>query len=383
MKVPFSAIKSLLKQNSIHSVLNLSSNERFLDTDYIFFSSSLKIENYVGIFRGNNLCSMGAYSYTYSPLDPLLKVGRYTSIARGLQFFGTGHPVEHVSTSPFTYSPQRGSLLLKPYEDKNVAFNNIIYRGKGGGQGVVIGNDVWIGQNVTIKFGVKIGDGAIIAANSVVTKDVPPYTVCGGIPAKFIKKRFDDNIINKFLETKWWNYDLIDLNGLSFEEPRAFLDKLSSLKLCEYNPNSITASDLLRQYFLSKANGKLPMDTRDSIKFNYRFAGYGWINGITNDCVVDLDSQLEAVKVTSSNPSITILYSVLANGQWYEFSSGDSVFVESCSNSTSIEAIKLQALGRKVVYRIMGENKIWSKCYSDGEIATIGRKIFGIHVLVV
>ena len=70
----------------------------------------------------------------------------------------------------------------------------------------VIGSDVWIGQNVTIMPGVRIGDGAIIAANSVVTKDVPAYHIAGGNPCKIIKKRFDDDLINYLLTIRWWDW---------------------------------------------------------------------------------------------------------------------------------------------------------------------------------
>ena len=71
----------------------------------------------------------------------------------------------------------------------------------------IVGNDVWIGQNVTVMPGVHIGDGAIIAANSVITKDVPAYCVVGGNPSKIIRKRFDDTLIDYMLKLKWWNWD--------------------------------------------------------------------------------------------------------------------------------------------------------------------------------
>lgn len=70
----------------------------------------------------------------------------------------------------------------------------------------IIGNDVWIGQNVMVMPGVHIGDGAIIAANSVVVKDIPPYRIAGGNPCKIIKKRFDDELIDYLLAIKWWNW---------------------------------------------------------------------------------------------------------------------------------------------------------------------------------
>jgi len=382
MKIPFSAIKSYLKQNNIFFSLDWNS-ERLTDNDDIVFSSSLVMENYVGICKGNNLCSMGAFSYTYSPLDPLLKIGRYSSIARGLSFFGTGHPVNYASTSPFTYLPKKKSLLLKPYEDRNISFNNAEFKGKGGAQGVRIGNDVWIGQNVTIKFGVSIGDGAIVAANSVVTKDIPPYTVFGGVPAKFIKNRFDDNLVSKFLEAKWWNYDLTDLNGLNFEKPHIFLEQLSSRGLNEYKPGTVTAANLLEYYFSSKSPKKLPADVKESIKFNYYFSGYGWINGLSSDCAVGLDSQLESIKITSSNPDITVLYSVLRDGKWHDFSSAEPIALDNYETNKPIQAVKFLVPGRKVYYRIMLKNKSWSKIFCDGEEASTNAKILGIHVAIV
>ena len=382
MKIPYSSIKSYLKQKNIHFRSDVT-KERLSDSDNVVFSSSLVMENYIGIYKGNNLCSVGAFTYACSPVLPELKIGRYSSIARGLTFFGTGHPVDFASTSPFTYLPKKKSLLLKPYEDKNILFNNAIYKGKGGAQGVRIGNDVWIGQNVTIKFGVTIGDGAIVAANSVVTKDIPPYTVVGGVPAKFIKKRFDDNLISRFLESKWWNYDLTDLNGLNFENPHTFLDQLSSRGLNEYKPSTITAAKLLEHYFSSKAPKKLPRDISDGIRFNYYFSGYGWINGISSDCAVGLDRQLESIRITSNNPNITILYSVLRNGKWHDFSSNEPIILDNYETHEPIQAVKFVVPGRKVIYRIMLKNKDWSRSFRDGEVASINAKIFGIHVAIV
>lgn len=71
----------------------------------------------------------------------------------------------------------------------------------------VVGNDVWIGQNVTVMPGIHIGDGSIIAANSVVTKDIPPYSIAGGNPCKLIRKRFDDDLTAYLLNLRWWDWD--------------------------------------------------------------------------------------------------------------------------------------------------------------------------------
>ena len=78
----------------------------------------------------------------------------------------------------------------------------------------IVGNDVWIGENVTIMPGVKIGDGVIIGKCSLVTKDIPPYCIVGGNPAKIIKKRFDDEMINLLLELKWWDKSIKEINEL-------------------------------------------------------------------------------------------------------------------------------------------------------------------------
>lgn len=89
---------------------------------------------------------------------------------------------------------------------------------------VLIGNDVWIGANVVILPGVKVGDGAILAAGAVITKDVEPYTVVGGVPAKIIRKRFDNDMIEMFLKIKWWDWPIekIEENIELFYQPNIF-----------------------------------------------------------------------------------------------------------------------------------------------------------------
>ena len=90
------------------------------------------------------------------------------------------------------------------------------------GEKAEIGNDVWLGANVVVMQGVKIGNGAVVGANAVVTKDIPPYAVAVGIPAKIIKYRFDDEKINQIQQSCWWNYDL--------DEAAKIVEKLSYMK---------------------------------------------------------------------------------------------------------------------------------------------------------
>jgi acetyltransferase-like isoleucine patch superfamily enzyme len=126
-----------------------------------------------------------------------LIVGNFTSIADGVQFFmsnGFGHDVKNVSTFPFGYVSRR-------------KFRGAINKSKNTNGDIIIGNDVWIGENAVVMSGVKIGDGAVIANNSHIVKDVPPYALVGGNPAKLIKYRFDEETISKLLEIKWWDWD--------------------------------------------------------------------------------------------------------------------------------------------------------------------------------
>jgi len=130
-----------------------------------------------------------------------VKVGSYCSIANDV-FIGLGaHPVEYFSTSPLFYRVRNTfdySLIKEDYEFKEY-------------QQIVIGNDVWVGARAMIMDGVCIGDGAIVAANAVVTKDVPPYAIVGGVPAKVIRYRFTPEKIEKLLAKQWWSWSVDDI----------------------------------------------------------------------------------------------------------------------------------------------------------------------------
>ncbi len=126
-----------------------------------------------------------------------LIIGKFCMIASGATFImnGANHLTDSLSTYPF-------AIFGNGWEN---AMEGKSYPSKGD---TVIGNDVWIGYKATIMAGVTIGDGAIIASRSVVTKDVAPYTIVGGNPAKEIKKRFDTETIEKLVELQWWNWDI-------------------------------------------------------------------------------------------------------------------------------------------------------------------------------
>ena len=143
------------------------------------------------LFEKNNVL------YHYPIHREKLIIGKFCSIACGTKFLFNcaNHTLKSLSTYTFPLF----------YEEWELEKSNITTAWDNKGD-IVIGNDVWIGYEVVIMAGVHIGDGAIIAARAVVTKDVPPYTIVGGTPAKEIRKRFDAQTIQELLILKWWNW---------------------------------------------------------------------------------------------------------------------------------------------------------------------------------
>lgn len=135
--------------------------------------------------------------YHYPINGDTLRIGKFCSIAYGAKFLfaSANHTQTSVSTYPFPIFFEEWDLDIG---DVTSAWDH-----KGD---IIIGNDVWIGYEAVIMAGVTIGDGAIIGARAVVTKDVPPYTIVGGVPAKKIRRRFSDDVIARLLELKWWDW---------------------------------------------------------------------------------------------------------------------------------------------------------------------------------
>lgn len=135
-------------------------------------------------------------THHYEFLGDKLVIGKFCAIAKGIEFVmnGANHRMCSVTTYPF-------NIMANGWEKVAPALEDLPLKGD-----TVVGNDVWIGQNVTVMPGVRIDDGAIIAANSVVTKNVPAYHIAGGNPCKIIKKRFDDELIDYLVSLKWWDW---------------------------------------------------------------------------------------------------------------------------------------------------------------------------------
>lgn len=153
--------------------------------------------------RLNCTVGFGTYcGYNVVVGDDRTTIGKFCSIAANVIIGAGEHPLNYLSTSPFFYNEDLGfakgarEIYLSP---------------------VHVGNDVWICDNVFIKGGVTIGDGAVLAAGAVVTKDVPPYAVVAGVLAKVLKYRFAPDIVQKLLELKWWNLPIEEIRQLPFK----------------------------------------------------------------------------------------------------------------------------------------------------------------------
>lgn len=165
---------------------NVIKNPNIIVGDYTYYDDFENVEN----FEKN-------VKYHFDFISDQLIIGKFCMIASDVKFImnGANHLTDSLSTYPF-------AIFGNGWEN---AMEGKTYPQKGD---INIGNDVWIGYNATIMSGVTIGDGAIIAANSTVIKDVEPYSIVGGNPAKEIKKRFSKAVILKLLELQWWNWDI-------------------------------------------------------------------------------------------------------------------------------------------------------------------------------
>lgn len=163
---------------------------------------------------------VGSYTY-FAGFNSVMnaKIGKFCSIGSNVSIGPGRHPIEYVSTSPVFYSA---------YKQCGFTFADKSYYNEMGT--VKIGNDVWIGANAVIFDDITVGDGAVIAAGAIVTKDVEPYSVVGGVPAKFIKKRFSEEIIDKLLNYKWWdkNQDWLTNHYKEFHNIEQFVKLLES-----------------------------------------------------------------------------------------------------------------------------------------------------------
>lgn len=214
--------------------------------DMIFVSNDANIEAYCGILAGIGLFSIGTQSYTWSAMLTTTVMGRYSSLASDIRFMQPDHPISNFTTSPIAFNQHAAwvSNLIKSVPDFSFYEKPLTPL-----RPTIIGNDVWIGSHVAIKQGIKIGDGAVIGSGALVTKDVPPYAVMGGVPARVIKYRFPEKIIEELLNLKWWDYSFTDFKNMDSDIPiEDFIyriqNEIAAGRLKKYEPQITTGEEI-------------------------------------------------------------------------------------------------------------------------------------------
>lgn len=179
-----------------------------------------KLGKYVKINSGSQLFKSEVGDYSYCGYDCNIlytTIGKFCCLSDNIIIGGVNHPMHFVSMS---------SVFLNHQDSSQIKLGNLNYLPI---EYTYIGHDVWIGNRALIKSGVTVGSGAVIGAGSVVTKDVPAYAIVGGNPAKILKYRFDEEIIERLLKSEWWNLEEDILKKLSthFNEPNKFLSEMN------------------------------------------------------------------------------------------------------------------------------------------------------------
>lgn len=212
------------------------------------FRQPVVIEENVGIYKGpykpfpggrksHGFASLGAFTYSFSPLPEGFIAGRYCSISSGLRFLDSAHPLDTLTTSAALFRPNNHLFSrTQTAESKEFAHSFDVAPENY----PTIGHDVWIGADVTMSPQINVGTGAVIASGALVTKDVPPYAVVGGNPAKIIRYRFPDDLIARLLESHWWEYDPQQVFSDDPQEIISILSRVEAGQLDRYQPRTIT-----------------------------------------------------------------------------------------------------------------------------------------------
>lgn len=194
-------------------------------------------EKTTALARGTKLINSYVGSYSRIAINTTVsntQIGKFSSIAMDNIISPGAHPTNFLSTNAAFYR-------LCPWHPEwltNLDFNK--------GKRVIIGNDVWIGTKCIIMGGVNIGDGAIVAAGAIVTKDVPPYAIVGGVPAKVIKYRFPQDMIDRLEETRWWDLPDGEITKVidAFHKPNLSLEDLDQFFIRQEHVNNCKLANM-------------------------------------------------------------------------------------------------------------------------------------------
>lgn len=227
--LPINSMRSIIKY--CKHLIHLLSKEWFIEIKYpkVYKSGQIRslvnpylLKNTTGLFIEENVIiknpkiTIGKHTYigNNTIIDSCSRIGAFCSISSDVKIGMRNHPLDHISTSPVFYSSYRSWLQENTFDEKDI-------------KNVIIEDDVLISANVIVLNGVTIGRGAVIGAGSVVTKYIPPYAIVAGVPAKLIRYRFSDDLIQKIETSRWWEKsDDILKSALPYSNnPNLFISK--------------------------------------------------------------------------------------------------------------------------------------------------------------
>jgi acetyltransferase-like isoleucine patch superfamily enzyme len=188
-------------------------------------ASDARLHEYSMHLAGAHIMNVGAFSYSMSPLSHRVRIGRYCSIGPNVRLMGARHRIESVTSSELLYRGRRG-MFTETFAEFGAADWKFADNPAPGT--TRLGHDVWIGQDVLLKQGITIGTGAVVGAAAVVLKDVAPYEVVAGVPAKRIRMRFDEGLVRDLLASEWWRYAIPQYPDLPWNDPSEFLTAFSA-----------------------------------------------------------------------------------------------------------------------------------------------------------
>ena len=238
------AFEEFLEKNNISLDIKAAHSGIYKEGAEIFLKDRVLVEPMATLCK-KSFFSIGAFSYSRSPFERI-DIGRYCSISWRCEIMGIAHPIDRISTHLFTFRPR----YIRSIQRRHGRAPDIApYDAEGGI--VRIGHDVWIGQDVLLKPGICIGNGAVVAAGAIVTKDVPPFAVVAGVPARIIKYRFDEALHERIQRVAWWRYHVADFAGLQTADPTTFLDgleqRIAEGKIAPYEPGVIDLAEAIQQ----------------------------------------------------------------------------------------------------------------------------------------
>lgn len=213
----------------------------------ILVPSNCVLEPFSHVLEGYKMpAALGSFSYSRSELNQQASIGRYCSLASGIDWMGWDHPKDWASTSPVFF--EHAWLGIAAFRQAYGLTDPPLPFQFAPGE-VTIGHDVWIGDGAMIAPGVTIGHGAIVGARALVRKDVPPYAIVVGQPARVVRLRMPEDLVARFLALQWWRFGPDVLQGLPANDPERFADlleaRISADAPADFQPTPVLGEEII------------------------------------------------------------------------------------------------------------------------------------------